>query len=127
MNPIAEIAVIAFPCILAIVGYLAHRMLDKIDSELSSMELSTKELSDRMANLRKDIYRIELKQDTVLKSGEIVQTQYVAMNNKMNEISTKLSTYSTDLSTIKDKQKSVDENYGKVIKIVQKVVDQLKK
>lgn len=77
--------------------------------------------------MRKDVLRVELKQDAVLKSSEIMQTQYIAMNKKLNDLDFKLSTYSTDLSTLNKKQADVDANYGKVIKIIEKIVSQMKK
>ena len=131
MNPIAEIALYALPLILSVAGYLARRMLEKIDSELSSIKFELKEQSERLANARKDIYRLELKQDAIIKGNDILQTQYVALHKKISEIDSnigsKLSTYSTDLSTIKNNQTLLESNYGKVIKIIEKVVNQQKK
>ena len=127
MDSLAQIAIIAFPCVLTVVGYLAHRTLEKIDMELVKSQNRLDEMSGKIEIIRESVYRSELKHDAGLKSLEIDSAQKVAIQKRLNDLDLKLSKVIPDLERLNNDTTKLSEDYGKVITVLKTVVEKLKK
>lgn len=127
MDSLAQIAIIAFPCVLTVVGYLAHRTLEKIDLELVKSQNRLDEMSGKIEIIRESVYRSELKHDAGLKSLEIDSAQKVAIQKRLNDLDLKLSKVIPDLERLNTDTTKLSEDYGKVITVLKTVVERLKK
>jgi septal ring factor EnvC (AmiA/AmiB activator) len=122
MDAVSQIALIAFPFVLGVLGYLISRMMDKNDQKLDKLDSEIHSLSDEISDLDKKIDVMSSKVSLTGNKIEEVKIQLRDVSKTLQGQDTRVDNIVSEQRIIIKDMQTTKENYGKVIQILEKII-----